>query len=90
MYVKAQNELNLFLKLDRLLCCSKTFTTIACMSLFYRYGASLLQQVKSVFWRSWITSIRDPLIVRIKFVQTIVRLNITKKNISPLWSIYPS
>lgn len=36
-----------------------------------RYGASLLQQVKSVFWRSWITNIRDPLIVRIKFVQTI-------------------
>lgn len=53
--------------------------TDACLSLFDRYGASLLQQVKSVFWRSWITSIRDPLIVRIKFVQTIVRLNIQKK-----------
>lgn len=58
--------------------------TDACMPLFDRYGASLLQQVKSVFWRSWITSIRDPLIVRIKFVQTIVRLNIQKKNRSSL------
>ncbi|XP_062574757.1 protein white-like [Saccostrea cucullata] len=36
-----------------------------------RYGASFIQQLKSVFWRSWITSIRDPLIVRIKFIQTI-------------------
>ncbi|XP_061185570.1 protein white-like isoform X1 [Saccostrea echinata] len=36
-----------------------------------RYGASFIQQLRSVFWRSWITSIRDPLIVRIKFIQTI-------------------
>ncbi|XP_048753747.2 protein white-like isoform X2 [Ostrea edulis] len=36
-----------------------------------RYEASFSQQAKSVFWRSWISSIRDPLIVRIKFVQTI-------------------
>ncbi|XP_078321987.1 protein white-like [Crassostrea virginica] len=36
-----------------------------------RYGASLVQQLRSVFWRSWISNIRDPLIVRIKFIQTI-------------------
>lgn len=36
-----------------------------------RYEASIIQQVKCVFWRSWITNIRDPMVVRIKFIQTV-------------------
>ncbi|XP_048768264.2 protein white-like isoform X1 [Ostrea edulis] len=36
-----------------------------------RYEAPIVQQVKSLFWRSWVTAIRDPLIVRVKFIQTI-------------------
>lgn len=36
-----------------------------------RYEASIIQQVKCLFWRSWITNIRDPMVVRIKFIQTV-------------------
>nr|XP_022306294.1 protein white-like isoform X2 [Crassostrea virginica] len=39
-----------------------------------RYDASIFQQMKSVFWRSWVTNLRDPMVVRIKFIQSLVRL----------------
>ena len=37
-----------------------------------RYGASWMQQFVSVLWRSWVTNIRDPMVLRVKFFQTIV------------------
>lgn len=42
----------------------------------YSSGPSYLQQLRCVMWRSWITNIREPMLVKIKFIQTVVRLEI--------------
>nr|XP_022308826.1 protein white-like isoform X1 [Crassostrea virginica] len=35
-------------------------------------GPSYLQQLRCVMWRSWITNIREPMLVKIKFIQTVI------------------
>lgn len=35
-------------------------------------GPSYFQQLRSVLWRSWITNIREPMLVKIKFAQTLI------------------
>ncbi|XP_061185747.1 protein white-like [Saccostrea echinata] len=35
-------------------------------------GPSYFQQLRCVMWRSWITNIREPMLVKIKFIQTII------------------
>lgn len=37
-----------------------------------RYGASWFQQFRCVFWRSWVGNIREPMIIKVRLIQTIV------------------
>ncbi|KAL5007661.1 hypothetical protein ScPMuIL_016467 [Solemya velum] len=39
---------------------------------WYRYGASWCRQLGTVLWRTWITGMRDPMVVRIRTIQTII------------------
>lgn len=38
------------------------------------YKASWLTQFRAILWRSWISTLKEPLLVRVRLIQTTVRI----------------
>lgn len=43
-----------------------------------RYKASWVAQFRAVLWRSWLSVIKEPMLIKVRLLQTVVRMQLGK------------